>query len=73
VILGFRRDVKNICVWDITQRIVAIPYKVSAQPIRAVFKGQESQFCVWGILIKNNVTLNAPSLHMGHNSDMLGC
>jgi hypothetical protein len=56
VISGFRRDVKNIYVCcDITQRIVVIPYKVSAQRIRPVFKGQESkkerQFCVWGILI----------------------
>jgi len=33
----------SVFSWDITQRIVAIPYEVSGQPIGPTFKGQEVQ------------------------------
>jgi hypothetical protein len=33
----------SVLSWDTMQRIVAIPYDVSGQPIGSIFKGQEVQ------------------------------
>ena len=42
-LLWTRNDLRSALFWDITQRIVVIPYDVLVQPVGPIFVGQESK------------------------------